>query len=457
MTSPLPAVTSLERRIAAVLTFRQLLLWVAGWCVVWGVGGLVARFAFGIHPASLVLGAAGLPLVIAISVVQARRLSPPRKQLVALVDAHSHAGGLVMASTEVPLGAWSIAETRSPRVAWSGRREVTLATLSAAFALAVLLVPARTSQAGKPLEIARDVDRLEERVDVLREEEIISEAQAEVMEKSLEELRREASGDDPAKAWETLDSIDEATSQAAREAGEEAVQQSRQLTKVEAMAFALGSDAVDASQVAAGMRDLASELQSAQNESESLANLDPQMRDALGKAALTRRQLAEIGAAARAGKEKLRSTLSKLRQQGLIDGKTLRQFEDAANFANRDELARFLRKNASRTSLATTIGQWCEGGTPGVSRGRADAPMFFGEKSPEQGKFDEQTLPEAAAAALNQSELVAVSAAAPGQENTQRSSGGALVNAQPGAGSAFTPEVLPRHRGTVQRFFERKK
>ena len=446
MTATSRAVTSLERRINTVLYARQSLLWLAGYCVLWGVGGLIARFALNVSP---VYGAAGIPLALIAAFIDARKRRPREKQLVALVDAHTRNGGLLMAASETPLGEWRIKDSDAPQVQWRPNRELAVAVIAAAFAVGVLFVPARKSEARQTLAIGRDIERLQDRVDVLREEKLIEDAQAETMEKTLDELRTEAAGEDPAKAWEALDSIDEATAQSAKEAGEKAIEQSQQLTKLEAMAFALGSDAVEQSQLADGMKDLQSELSAAQAESEALSKVD-------AGAALSKEQLQQIANAAKAGKESLRNTLSKLRERGLIDEKTLRQFEDAANFANRDELAKYLKQNAGGTKLSTAVGEFCMA-KPGVNRGRGDAPMYFGDKAKEEGKFDEQTLPPADAAALAQSQLVAVSAATPGGDQLQRSTGGALNNAGAGSGSAHTTEVLPRHRGTVQRYFERKK
>lgn len=448
MTDTSRAMTSLERHIVAVLFLRQLLLWLAVWAVAYGVAVLVARFAFDVSRTDAGIGLVTLPVVLAGAALQAWRLRPPRRQLAALVDAHARCGGLVMASTEVALGAWRADVRGTPRVRWSGQREIALAVLSTMFAIGVLLVPARVAEARKPLAIAKDIARLEERVDVLREENVIDDAQAEVMNKTLDALKSEASGDDPAKAWESLDSIDEATMRAAREAAESAVEKGQKLTQLEAMAFALGDGA--AADATAGMKDLAD----AAKESESLANLDESTKAALAKMSLTKEQLQQIADAARAGKGELRKTLDKLREKGLIDPKMLRQFEDAAKFADRQGLAKFLKKNSS-LNFADGVGQFCLG-QPGVSRGRGDAPMYFGEPTADGGKFKEQTLPTAAAAALAQSEVVGVSAATPDAQTAQRSAGGALTNAKSDGGSAFTAEVLPRHRGTVQRFFERK-
>ncbi len=71
-------------------------------------------------------------------------------------------------------------------------------------------------------------------------------------------------------------------------------------------------------------------------------------------------------------------------------------------------------------------------------------------------KFKEETLPEAAVASLKRSQVLAVSRGKPGNEPPGGPAGsGALENATAGGGSANTQVILPRHRGTVERYFDR--
>ena len=72
-------------------------------------------------------------------------------------------------------------------------------------------------------------------------------------------------------------------------------------------------------------------------------------------------------------------------------------------------------------------------------------------------KFKEETLPEADVAALKRSKVVAISRGTPGNEAPGGTAGsGALEGSAGGGGSANTQVVLPRHRGAVERYFERK-
>jgi hypothetical protein len=73
-------------------------------------------------------------------------------------------------------------------------------------------------------------------------------------------------------------------------------------------------------------------------------------------------------------------------------------------------------------------------------------------------KFKEETLPEGDLASLKRSQKLAVSKGAPGTEAPGGPAGsGALEDSAAGGGSANTQVVLPRHRGTVERYFDRPK
>ncbi|HVR41427.1 MAG TPA: hypothetical protein VMU84_20190 [Thermoanaerobaculia bacterium] len=445
------AVTILRRRMAFILFARRFLAIAAIWCAAWGGAILIARLTSigtSLNPA---WGLALLPLLLVAAVLHARRAQPSIDQLTALLDAHAGHGGLLMASRTIDLGAWEVRETNAPRISWNSRKPIGLAIASGAFVIAAAFVPASSTSDHPPLDVSADVQRLETRVQLLKEEQVIPPERAEVLANALDQLKQEAAGDDPAKAWETLDSIDDATTRAAREAADAAVRRAEELTKAEAMANALADGTVDPSKLAEGMRDLEAETK----DDGLLDKLSPELQQAIKNHTLSEKQLEQLAHAAKMTKEQLRHTLQKMRSASMIDEKSLRQFDSAAESSNRDDLARFLKQNASETRLSDAVGQFCLG-KGGVDRGRGDAPMFFGDESDENGKFKEQTLPPAAAASLAQSQLVAVSAGAPDADGNDRSTGGALTQTPTGGGSALTPVVLPRHRGTVQRFFERK-
>lgn len=427
------AVSSLRRRIAMLLFWRYLLPAVSMTAVLCGIALLLMRRAYIAVPwwsGWIVIAA-----VLLFAAERARRRLPHRDAVVALIDSRAAMGGLLMAGEVMPLGAWQTRSAAIPRVVWRNRRLTVVCALCLLFAVGAAFVPEPRPLTNPLLALGVDLDRLHERIALLREEELLPAERAEAMTTTLERLRAEAAGDDPARAWETLDSLDEATLRTAREAAEATVEKAAELTRNEVMAQALQNDELDPAAREAGKKDFAAERN-------------------VPSTALTPEQLQAIAESAKAGKAALRATLEKLRDAGLIDGKTLRDFERAAEPANRAALARFLKENSPGTRLIDSVGEFARG-KPGVERGRGDAPLFFGEESKHAAEFREETLPPASAATLANSELVGLSAAAPSNASAELSTGGALTNAQAGGGSAVTPVVQPRHRGTVRRFFER--
>ncbi len=434
MNDAVSAASVLRRRIAGVLFVRQVLAYAAIACLVSGGALLLAKrwnAALPVWPAALVAA-----LTVGLAAWRSWRLVPSRAATLALLDAQAHGGGLVMAQDAVDVGAWRPSVATIPRVSWRAKRQAILTATCVVFLIVAAIVPARARTTRHTLAIDADVERLAARVALLKEESVLPAERADAMQAALEELKRDAAGDDPGKGWETLDSLDEATLRSANEAATEAVQEAEELTKTEATVLGLTEGGLDPEMLAAALAD-------------------PETQKAIGDKALSNDQLRALGADAKARKSKLRDRLTKLDAKSLIDPKALRDFDSASAVGTKKELARFLKACKGGTRFGDALGEWRHG-APGVSRGRGDAPMFFGEEAEQNGKFEEQTLPAASAAALAQSELLAVSAAAPSNGDGSRSTPGALKDAQAGGGSALTPAVQPRHRGTVQRFFERK-
>ncbi len=95
-------------------------------------------------------------------------------------------------------------------------------------------------------------------------------------------------------------------------------------------------------------------------------------------------------------------------------------------------------------------------GRGGVTRGPGAAKLNYDNEVKEEGlKFKEHELPEGAVTALK-SQVVAVSRGSPEKDAKPGDAGsGALAGSASGGGSANTQTVLPRHRGAVERYFER--
>jgi hypothetical protein len=455
------AIHKFTRKLVTVLTLKHALMLMTLWCFVWGTLALVLRVG-GVSRKPLLWGVIGFLIAIVAAFAIARRQLPSRAAIRALLDNQNDCGGLLMAEGDLALGGWqsSIPQIKLPRLRWRSSRAWGLFAASIVFVIAVLLVPVRFASvnAGRALDISREVNDLSEKIETLKEEQVIDNTKAEMLEQKLGQLSKEALGEDPVKTWEALDHLSDAVEKAAKEAAESAVANQEKLAQAEALAEGLmsGSDQMDSKLMTEAMQTLSGMMQKAMRENQMLANdLSPETREAIKSGALKSEHLNDISKAIGQNKSTLDKKLSKLNQVGMIDSKSLKGGVQASKRDN-SGLAQFLKENAERMSVKDAVEAWCENpGKGGVTRGRADAAMTWTDGTSEKdAKFKEKELPPSAVAGLKESELIGLSASAPTVEK-QVSTHGALNNAAKGGGSAYTQTILPRHKGAVKRYFER--
>ena len=443
-------------KMAALLILKKTLTVATVWGIVWGTVIIVLRAAIGMPPLTLLSGGIGLILAIGCAVVLALRQIPTQTALRASLDKHSGAGGLMMAAEAVELGNWrkQMPLIRLPRLRWRGGVSWARFAGAVLFVCISFLIPQRFVEISKaqPLDIREEVKQLADGIDVLKEEEIIELAEAETLEEKLAQLQAEASGEDPVKTWEALDHLADTLSQESADAAQDALSEIERLTEAETLSEGLineGSE-MDAELLAASMTALSGLVQEAAQENALLAAQLPNLK---GDADLpTLEQLKKISAALRFTKRDIYDRLMQLHAANLIDLETLKACEKLGQ-CNSDGLAAFLAENADSMSIVQSIGGWCRG----IGRGPGEAPMTWSDGPTEEGaKFKAEALPLSDIASLEDGELVGLSIAAPSVETSSlRSESGGLSGATTGGGSSFTQTVLPRHKGTVKRYFER--
>ena len=89
----------------------------------------------------------------------------------------------------------------------------------------------------------------------------------------------------------------------------------------------------------------------------------------------------------------------------------------------------------------------------GVSRGRADAKMIWGEESPELANELARALPAAEYLNLEETAVLGVGSSAPTIEPSAEAAGLSEVDASLGK-AAWRRRLSPRHRKAVRSFFQ---
>ena len=462
-------ITRFQRKVAVLLLIRQVLAFSAVWAFVWGVAVIASRVAAGVSREWLAWGVLGFIPTVILAAIHSRKKVPDASSLRAAVDQESHAGGLVMAASEADTAAWreTIASPAAPRLRWRAERQLVPFIAAIAFLVFTFALPSRFVTTSRPLDVSKEVSRLQEKVETLKEEKLIEPEKAEALEQALAEVEKTASGDDPSKAWEALDKVDETAQAAADKAAESILQKTEQLTTAEMMAEGLAANAssMKPEELTKGMKELSDQMKEAAG---GPSPLNAQLPQQLKAPSISSKDLQQIAEAARTGKGNLSKALEKLGKSGMIDPKAIARNGKLGEYKDKSALANYLRQNLTQQTLQQAIQQFKEGqeqargqgqqpGSGGVSRGRGDAPMTFGDESdPDGAKFKEQTLPPAEAAALASSDVLGFTASSPQTDPATGGSETALGRNSSGNASGYTQTVLPRHRGTVGRYFKRE-
>ncbi len=464
------------RKLTMLLTLKNWLMMATLWCFGWGIVALSLRATVATPRKALLFGIVGILVAAVVAVWRASKQLPSHAAVRSLLDRQNESGGLLMTAGEQPLGDWEdkLSAIQLPRLRWRSARAWGLMALSVSFVAICLLLPIKyvSGIAGRSLNVGKEAENIAAQIEMLKESQIVTEAKAEELNDKLDQLVAEAAGEDPAKTWEALDHLANSVEKAAQDAVADAAGKQEQLDKAEALAEGLmaGSDQMDAQLMTEAMQTLSTMMQGAMANNEALASqLSPETQEAIKNGSLNSEQLKEVANALSQSKQKLNQQLSKLNQSGMNRGNiNPNSLKGGASANKRDNsgLSKFLKDNAQKMSVADAVGQWCDGngdksgngpGRGGVSRGRGDAAMTWTEGSDEKNaKFQEKALPPGSVAGLQDSQLVGLSASAPEVQKGNLSAHGVLNNAAKGGGSAYTQTVLPKHKNTVQKYFDRK-
>lgn len=453
------AIDLLRSRIARSAAGHEVRAALIAWGLAFGTLLLAARALGLMRPVVWWLGGASLVGLAAFRLARMRRRLPSRSTLRAVLDARGGLGGLLVASGDADLGEWArtLPAPVEPRLVRAGPPLSLPALLAVAFVGLAAFLPLRLAAIRRPLDVSRETARLTEEVEALKEAEALPPEKADALAEELATLAKEAEGEDPAKTWETLDHLAATVEKAAREAVESGSAAAERLGAAESLAKGLAEEGgkLAPSELDAAMRELAREAAKAAAEEKSLREGPGHAaaQAAAGGQSLTPDQMKALGEALAEAKAGRLDKLRKLAQKGLVDPKALKDAEARAG-QGRPSLSKFLAQNPPERPAGEPVsGPGPRPGTGDVTRGRGDAPMTWKDETPEAGaRFREQALPPGS---LGESQLVGLSAAAPEPARRTAPAAGALGASGAGA-QAYVAPVLPRHRGAVRRYFERK-
>ena len=451
-----------------------------GYCFLWGLAALVVRVGMDDAAAWLWWAGCGLVVVWAVAGWWSRRSVPTAEAARALLDRENRAGGLMMAGGLGGAEAWAdrVGAAVVPRVRWRGGPSVGVLAVAVGFVAAAMLVPMpQPAVASRPLDVDRSLDEMTRQVETLEEEKVLETPEAEAMREAMRKVAEEAQGEDPGKTWEALDHLAERIDRVADEANELAQQRLEDAAGAEALAEALkqmdatagelpeaGGDYPPGERLAESMRALSELMEQAAGEPtldgmqlpEGLA--DAMKQAGLDGSAVSPEMLEKLAEAMEGRQEQLQELMEAMKEAGLGEGTS--QYGELAEI-DVEALREFLEGAGAGEGMDAeaikVMLQEMGAGRGGVSRGPGHAEMVWKDPSTEEGvKFDPQLLPPSRSRDLDDAQRIGTSRKAPEADGEAAgSSGGALTGTAAGGGSAAEAVVLPRHRGAVERYFDR--
>ncbi|MEM7680785.1 MAG: hypothetical protein AAF288_02415 [Planctomycetota bacterium] len=468
--SPEQVAADWRKRFFRWAWLRVGVLWTIAYLLAWGVITLVVRGAIDADATWLWWGAAGVLPAWGWAGYWTRRQVPSKPTTMALLDRENQLGGMLMADSAVGREPWTerLGPIDCPRVTWQGKPGGFVLGLSLLFVLAAQWVPMpRASQASNALDVTRTLDWMQQQVEVLAQEQVWDNAEAEQTLAAMDRIHDQSDGDDPSKTWEALDHLAEQIDQASDEAVGLAQQRMEEAAGVEALSQALqeGLDSLAPDRLAEAMATLA-ELADAAAGEPSLDGMDlPHgLTEALEQAGqrqeaitLTPQMLDQLGEAMAQRQSQLQELLEALDAAGLGDIDPDRG-GDWEPIDPTDLLVWLEGEGQCDGPGLLTACRSLRAGRGGIDDGPGHAEMIWKDPASREGvAFTPELLPQARLQDLLDARLLGTSRGAPEPiDGAQGSAGGALAETLTNGGSAAQKQVLPRHRGAVRRYFERE-
>lgn len=436
------------------LWLRHTITALAVMCFVFGAVILAVRFWQGPLDVVYLLGVVTLLPLLFFCRHRAKKQLPQEQALVAWLDRHNNAGGLLMATDEVRGGQWDPNCASIPQVRSANKEPAQILGIGTVFLLACLFIPISllAPPAEKTPDLGERLAEMTEDVALLEETQLLPPENIEVLEQSISQMADNPT-DDLGSAWEALDHLEASLAREGERASETLAELGQELAQMESLAEALGES--DHEQRDAAISELSELLKEtlANNASRDSQTLSQELMDQLAQSEGLEK-LAHLKDALKLTEEQAKALAEKLKNAKSFKG----DFKQAKlNEGSDKSLEDFLADLDEGKPGQCNAMMACLMPGSGVSRGGGPAPLTWGDPSNEaEARFKEMTLPPNALNPEDAGSLLGMDAVAPEVNDGQASSFGALQGSQAGKGTAHRQTLLPRHRATVGRFFTRE-
>ncbi len=430
---------------------------------------LLGRYLFREWSFQLSLGLAIIALVAAVLIAAARSMKrlPKIHKLMIWLDSNNASGGLAATAMEIDMGRWhqEIRPAQVPRFHTVGKYGVLPLWASVVFVAGVLLCPVNHYEARQKslLHIEEEVAEIQQKLDVIEEEQLIPPQEMAEIRKTFADLRENNDAGNAGRTYELLETL----ARRMDSVGEEAAGNLRQSLETASMlAPALESLAAlpEGQQFEAISPELAEVMKKLTENNPKLAEMLKQAAaDGINLDKLDPETLKKLADCMKNMSAEMRDKLCKLADAKLAKLRPC----SSGNCKNPGEcktpglcdaegadLAGWLAENGPEAEnlLAFLCAMPGQGG---VSRGRGDAPLYMTNDTRDDGGA-RRNLQVASDPDLSQSTVLAKFGGAPGKdEDAQAAQAGRLQGGDAAVEQRQT-SIRPEHRAAVEKYFKTK-
>jgi hypothetical protein len=450
-----------------------------------GVVLVVKLLLPGAWPEVLWVAVGALPVAILVGWLASRR-PWTRVESTARLDAALHAGGLLMTLSELPDSAW---QARLPQLErqWRDalprlrpRRFAGYLALPLLFAVGACFVPLRQANSQVVLNTTgqQAAKELEQLLEEVTEKKLLEQEEQKQLEKELKQLAEEAKTTPLThEKWEAVDALRERLAFRVESATQQ-VAKAQALAERLALAEASELPDVSGEELEGLQKEFAETLQKLED-TEALSGLTPEELDALQRLSKQARKSSKTSRPGSKSRPGLARKPGEPREGEEGEGDD-EEGEDGEG--DRQEALKSLRKllDSEHQKLSDLRGKCqggqcengqCEGGGQkrsgqgnsnrpgrgGVTRGRGDAELTFGDESDaDQAKFRETVLPKGTGDEAKD-EVVSLQKRDPTVQPTDPAARTAAREGEAASGSTTVNRNLsPRHRNVIRKYFDDK-
>ncbi|UDQ99057.1 hypothetical protein AAEX28_02990 [Lentisphaerota bacterium WC36G] len=404
--------------------------------------------------------------LIIISLFISYKSLPEKSQLLSLLDKHNQCGGLLIAAHETNIGSW-IEKIRlqknNIKFNIDLKNKIAIFVLAIAFCFCSNFVPKLNYQKSSfnKFEISDNADDLKNQLDILKDEDIIEEEEAEELEQSINEIEKNAVGENPEKTLEALEHMEENLSNKAQLAEEKALAQMANLEATEQVAQKMEEALKNMSEKErkeslSAMNDMLNKLaKEDKNFQKMLKNQQLAMKQSLGS-----KDLMALKNGCNMSKEQLQKMLNNLKNNNLLNKfsnklSNMKKNNGKGRLDNQ-QLLQFLKKNCSGSRSCNKLSSICGGGNGGTNRGPGSVPLMWKRRyNTYKGNYKDEGV-TGDITSLDDSVLLQEIYTESQAGDYEKSKVGSLNNTKAKKVDNKSYSLQPKHRKAVGKFFERK-